>query len=176
MAQEGRRFGPGRRRACRGVHRQGGHRDPVAGGRCADQHHRRGSRPRARRRRAGPHRQRFRGRRPRRAAAAARAQGRTQAGTRATTATTTTAPAPGAAEARTDAGPRTATEGGTRAESPTRTGPAGGRERRRHPLRDAAGAKTGRREQHRPQFGHRHRSGRPHPQARRAGGRPLRCR
>ncbi|ETZ68914.1 dihydrolipoyllysine-residue succinyltransferase component of 2-oxoglutarate dehydrogenase complex [Mycobacterium sp. MAC_080597_8934] len=62
---------------------------------------------------------------------------------------------------------------GARAESPTGASPTGsspaGRRRRGHPLRDTAGAKAGRREQHRPVVDHRHRGGRSHPQARRPG-------
>ena len=52
VAEEGRRLRRGRRTAGRGFHRQGRHRDPVAGGGHAGVHHRRGGRHRRRRRRA----------------------------------------------------------------------------------------------------------------------------
>ena len=61
LAQAGRRRGRGRRAAARGLHRQGRHRDPLAGRRHAPGDQGRGGRDRRGRRRAGDHRLRRRG-------------------------------------------------------------------------------------------------------------------
>ena len=163
LAEEGRRRGRGGRAARRGLHRQGRHRDSVAGGGHAGVHHRRGGRHGRGRRRVGPDRQRRHQRgastRGSFTAPAARRTRTGPVGARSKPAPEPAAPAPSA--------PAPEAEAGTRAGSTTaHRGRAVGR---RHAVRHSSGAKTGRREQHRSGLAEGHRSRRPHPQAGRAG-------
>ena len=122
------------------------------------------------RRRAGAHRRRRRRRRARAPAAPAPPRPR---------------PTPAATGARRPGATRAADRSRPPRRSPSprpsRTQPAADRTQpqpagRRHSIRDAAGAKTGRREQHRPELGDGHRGGRSHPQAGRAGRRRTEAR
>ena len=110
----------GRRAAGRGLHRQGRHRDPLTGGRDADQHHRRGGRHRRRRRRAGQDRRRRR-------RAGPRAQAGTQAGAETGAQARTEGRTSTRAQARAQARTQARAQAGTRSQRP----PAAAARRRR---------------------------------------------